>query len=67
MAYFGKTLPFSGNLGWEKKVRGSKNLLGRYLFVFVEYLRNRSPKMRTKNFTILTFVNYRNWLDASPL
>ena len=40
-----------------------------YFFVFVEYLRNRSSKMRTKHFknyiSILVFVNYRNWLAAS--
>ena len=43
---------------------------GEQLFVFVEYFCIRSPKMRTnycKNcILILAFVNYRNWLNASP-
>ena len=60
---FGKTLPFSGNSGWENKLRVSLNFLGVYLFAFVEYLCNHSLKMRIKNFenyiSILTIVNYR--------
>ena len=48
----------------------SKTILGGYLFVFVNYRCNRSPEMRTKQLknyiSILTSVNYRNWLDASP-
>ena len=38
--------------------------------MFVEYLCNRSTKIKTKHFKnyllILAIVNYRNWLDASP-
>ena len=41
-----------------------------YLFVFVEYLCNRSPRIKTKNIKnyslILAVVNNRNWLDDSP-
>ena len=40
------------------------------IFVFVEYLCNRSPKIKTKNIkncsSILAIVNHRNWLDDSP-
>ena len=47
----------------------SKTFLVEYLFVFAEYLCNRSSKIRTKNFknliSILAIVNYQNWLDAS--
>ena len=36
---------------------------------FVEYLCNRSPKIKTKNFknyiSMLTIVSHRNWLDVS--
>ena len=60
---------FSGNSGWENKLRVSKNFLGVYLFASAEYLCNRNPKIRTKNFknsiSILVIVNYRNWLNAS--
>ena len=48
-----------------------KTFFGGYLFVFVEYVYNRSPKIKTKNIKhyspILAIVNYRNWLDDSPL
>ena len=41
-----------------------------HLFVFVEYLCKRSPKIKTKNIknysSILAIVNHRNWLDDSP-
>ena len=47
-----------------------KTFFAGYLFVFVEYLYNRSPKIETKNIknysSILAIVNYRNWLDDSP-
>ena len=47
-----------------------KFFFGGYLFVFVEYLCNRSPKIKTKNVknynSILVTVNHRNWLDDSP-
>ena len=45
-----KTLPFSGNTKWKNKFRDLKNFSRRYLFVFVDYLYNRSPKIRTNNF-----------------
>ena len=55
----------------KKSFRVFKNSLGGYVFVFVECLCNRSPKMRIKHFknytSILASVNYRNWLNASPL
>ena len=49
-----------------------KTFLERYLFALVEYLCNRSPKMRTRSFknyiSTLTIENYRNFLNAlSPL
>ena len=38
--------------------------------MFVEYLCNRSPKIKTKNIknysSILAIVNHWNWLDDSP-
>ena len=47
-----------------------KTFFGGYLFVFVEYLCNRSLKITTKNIknykSILAIINYRNWLDNSP-
>ena len=62
---------FSGSSVWENKVMVCKNFLGKYFFLFVEYLCNRYTKMRTKNFKnyifILAVVKYRNCLDASPL
>ena len=46
-----------------------KSFCWKYLFVFVEYLCYRSPKMRRKHFKnfilILSIVNYRNRLCAS--
>ena len=43
---------------------------GGHHFVFVEYLCNRNPKIKTKNIknysSILAIVNHRNWLDDSP-
>ena len=43
---------------------------GGHLFVFVEYLCKRSPKIKTKNIkkysSILAIVKHRNWLDDSP-
>ena len=47
-----------------------KFFFGGYLFVVVEYLCNRSPKIKTKNIknysSILAVVNHRKWLDDSP-
>ena len=47
-----------------------KLFVGGYLFAFVEYLCNRSPKIETKNMknysSILATANHRNWLDDSP-
>ena len=59
---------------WKFRLRGQtqgfQNLIGGCLFVFVEYLCNRSTKIETKHFKnyllILAIVNYRNWLDGSP-
>ena len=46
-----------------------KTFFREYLFVFVEYLCNCSPKIETKNIknysSILAIVNYRNWQDDS--
>ena len=46
-----------------------KTFFGWYLFVFVEYLCNRSPKIKANNIkhysSILAIVNHRNWLDDS--
>ena len=57
-------------LAGRTKLRVSKNFFGGYLFVFVEYLCKRSPKIKTKNIknysSILAIVNHRNWLDDSP-
>ena len=57
-------------LAGRTKLRVSKNFFGGYLFVFVKYLCNRCPKIKTKNIknysSILAIVNYRNWLDDSP-
>ena len=56
--------------GGKTKLRVSKNFFGGYLFVFVEYLCKRSPKIKTKNTknysSILAIVNHWNWLDNSP-
>ena len=57
-------------LAGRTKLRVSKSFFGGYLFVFVEYLCKRSPKIKTKNIknysSILAIVNHRNWLDDSP-
>ena len=57
--------------GGKNKTQSFQKLFVRgYLFVFVEYLCNRSPKIETKNIknysSILAVVNHRNWLDDSP-
>ena len=47
-----------------------KTFSGGYLLAFVEYLCNRSPKIKTTNIknysSISAIVNQRNWLDDSP-
>ena len=57
-------------LAEEQNSEFSKTFFGGCLFVFVEYLCNRSPKIKTKNIknysSILAIVNRRNWLDDSP-
>ena len=57
-------------LAEEQNSEFPKKFFGEYLFVFVEYLCNRSPKIKTKNIknysSILAIVNDRNWLDDSP-
>ena len=57
------------SFGGKNKTQSFQKLfVGRYLFVFVEYLCNRSPKIKTKNIknysSILAIVNHRNWLPA---
>ena len=56
--------------GKNKTQSFQKLFFGGYLFVFVEYLCNRSPKIKTKNIKnytlILAIANHRNWLDDSP-
>ena len=65
-----KTIRPTVILAGRTELRVSKNFFRGYLFVFVEYLSNRSPKIKTKNVinynSILTIVNHRNWLDDSP-
>ena len=60
------------NCGFGGKIKTQsfqKLFLGGHLFVFVEYLCKRSPKIKTKNIknysSILAIVNHRNWLDDS--
>ena len=58
-------------LAGRSKLRVSKIFFrGGHLFVFVEYLCKRSPKIKTKNIknysTILAIVNHWNWVDDSP-
>ena len=62
---FGKT-SFSGNSKSRTNSGFLKSFLGRYLFVFVKYLRNHSPKIKTK-YCILIYatVDFRHWLDDS--
>ena len=47
-----------------------KTFFGGYLFAVVEYLCNRSSKIKTKRMknysSILAILNHRNWLDDSP-
>ena len=56
---------------WREEQRSEfpKTFFGGYLFAFVEYLCNCSPKIKIKNIknfiAILTIVNHRNWLDDS--
>ena len=56
-------------LAGRTKLRVSKKFFGGFLFVFVEYVCNRSPKIKTKTIknysSILAIVNHRNWLDDS--
>ena len=61
------------NCGFGGKIKTQsfqKLFSGGHLFVFVEYLCKRSPKIQTKNIknysSILAIVNHRNWLDDSP-
>ena len=59
------------SFGGKSKTQSFQKLFsGGYLFVFVEYLRNRNPKIKTKNIknysSILATANHRNWLDDSP-
>ena len=58
-------------LGVKNKTQSFQKLfVGGYLFVFVEYLSNRSLKIKTKNIknysSILAIVNHCNWMDDSP-
>ena len=58
-------------LGGKIKTQSFQKLFsGGHLFVFVEYLCNRRPKIKTKNIknysSILAIVNHRNRLDDSP-
>ena len=54
----------------EQNSKFPKAFLGGYLFAFVEYHCNRSPKIKTKNIkdysSILAIVNHRNQLDDLP-
>ena len=58
---------FGGNI---KTQSFQKLFSGGHLFVFVEYLCKRRPKIKKniKNYysSILAIVNHRNWLDDSP-
>ena len=58
-------------LAGRSKLKSFQKLFsGGHLFVFIEYLCNRSPKIKTKNIknysSILAILNRRNWLDDSP-
>ena len=53
---FGKSFPFSRNSGRENQLRASKNILGVYLFVLVEYLCNRCSKNENKKIQKLYFI-----------
>ena len=57
--------------GWEEQnSEFPKTFFGRYLFVFVEYVCNRSLEIKTKHIKnyslILAIINHHNWLDDSP-
>ena len=56
-----------GFVGKNKSQSFQKYFFGGYLFIFVECLCNRSPKIKTKNIknysSILAIVNHLNWLD----
>ena len=57
--------------GGKNKTQSFQKLFsGGYFFLFVEYLCDRSPKIKTKTIknysSILAIVNHRNWLDDSP-
>ena len=56
--------------GGKNKNQSFQKLFGGYLFVFVKYLCNRSPKIKTTNIkncsSILAIVSHRDWLDDSP-
>ena len=59
------------SFGGKSKTQSFQKLfVGGYLFVFVEYLCSRSPKIKSKNIknysSILAIGNHRNWLDDSP-
>ena len=62
-------------LAEKTKLRVSKNFFHKFIktknllniFVFVEYLCKRSPKIETKNYSSnLAIVNHWNWLDDTP-
>ena len=67
---FSKLLGLLWFLREEQNSEFPKSFFGGHLFAFVEYLCNRSPKIKTKNIkkysSILSIVNHRNWLDDSP-
>ena len=56
---------------WREKQNSEfpKTFFGGYLFAFIEYLCNRSLKIKTKSIknysSILTIINHWNWLDDS--
>ena len=56
--------------GKNKTQSFQKRFVEGYLFVLVEYLCNRSLKIKTKNIknytSVLAIVNHRNWLDGLP-
>ena len=57
-------------LAGRTKLRVPKTFYWGYLFAFVEYPCNSSPKIKTKNIknysSILAIINRRNWLTDSP-
>ena len=54
---------FPENSGWENRFRVSKTSSGEYLFAFVEYLYNCSPKMKTNNFKTYFSINSNEQQD----